>query len=102
MSQSTRGCFDHSPAARSQEAKRALTPLLLRSVFSYYPMKIGDFVSIGAGSIVEAASIGNGVEIGKNCIVVRPRLRASSLRRPRLTLQMEYRDLSSSSKTTPG
>lgn len=40
-------------------------------MFSYYPTKIGDFVSIGAGSIVEAASIGNGVEIGKNCIIVR-------------------------------
>ncbi|KAL8287273.1 hypothetical protein RQP46_003725 [Phenoliferia psychrophenolica] len=37
--------------------------------FSYYPMKIGDFVSIGPKSIVEAASIGNGVEIGKNCII---------------------------------
>lgn len=35
-------------------------------------MKIGDFVSIGPRSIVEAASIGNGVEIGKNCIIVRP------------------------------
>lgn len=42
------------------------------SAFSYYPTKIGDFVSIGAGSIVEAASIGDGVEIGKNCIIVRP------------------------------
>lgn len=42
-------------------------------VFSFYPMKIGDFVSIGQGSVVEAASIGNGVEIGKNCIIVSPR-----------------------------
>lgn len=33
-------------------------------------MKIGDFVSIGSNSIVEAASIGNGVEIGKNCVIV--------------------------------
>lgn len=33
-------------------------------------MKIGDFVSIGSNSIVEAASIGNGVEIGRNCIIV--------------------------------
>lgn len=41
------------------------------SVFSYYPLKIGDYVSIGAGSIIEAAAIGNGVEIGKNCIIVR-------------------------------
>lgn len=33
-------------------------------------MKIGDHVHIGAGSIVEAATIGNHVEIGKNCIIV--------------------------------
>ncbi|KDE07652.1 dynactin 5 [Microbotryum lychnidis-dioicae p1A1 Lamole] len=40
-----------------------------KGIFSYYPMKIGDFVHIGAGSIVEAATIGSGVEIGKNCII---------------------------------
>ncbi|CEQ40741.1 SPOSA6832_02372 [Sporobolomyces salmonicolor] len=40
-----------------------------KGVFSYYPMKIGDYVSIGPGSVVEAASIGTGVEIGKGCIV---------------------------------
>ena len=58
-----------------------LTRLLVRvnrRVFSYYPMKIGDYVSIGSNSIVEAASIGTGVEIGKNCIIVRP-LFSSSL-----------------------
>ncbi|GAA6021725.1 hypothetical protein JCM10207_008556 [Rhodosporidiobolus poonsookiae] len=40
-----------------------------KGVFSYYPMKIGDYVTIGAGSVVEAASIGTGVEIGRNCII---------------------------------
>ncbi|BGP18700.1 hypothetical protein JCM10213_006263 [Rhodosporidiobolus nylandii] len=40
-----------------------------KGVFSYYPMKIGDYVTIGAGSVVEAASIGTGVEIGKGCII---------------------------------
>lgn len=35
-------------------------------------MKIGDHVHIGAGSVVEAAAIGNHVEIGKNCIIVSP------------------------------
>ena len=40
-------------------------------MFSYYPMKLGDLVTIGAGSVVEAATIGNGVEIGKGCIIVR-------------------------------
>lgn len=41
-----------------------------RGNFNYYPMKIGDHVHIGAGSVVEAAAIGNDVEIGKNCIIV--------------------------------
>lgn len=36
-------------------------------------MKIGDYVHIGAGTVVEAAQIGNHVEIGKNCIIVRVR-----------------------------
>ena len=36
-------------------------------------MKIGDHVHIGNGTIVEAATIGNHVEIGKNCIIVRLR-----------------------------
>jgi dynactin-5 len=33
-------------------------------------MKLGDFVHIGANTIVEAATIGNHVEIGKNCVIV--------------------------------
>jgi hypothetical protein len=43
-----------------------------RGNFNYYPMKIGDHVHIGAGTVVEAATIGNDVEIGKNCVIVRP------------------------------
>ena len=43
-----------------------------RGNFNYYPMKIGDHVHIGAGTAVEAATIGNNVEIGKNCVIVRP------------------------------
>ena len=35
-------------------------------------MKIGNFVHIGAGSVVEAATIGDSVQIGKNCIIVSP------------------------------
>ena len=35
-------------------------------------MKIGNYVHIGANSVVEAATIGNHVEIGKNCIIVSP------------------------------
>ena len=33
-------------------------------------MKIGDHVTIGEGSIVEAATIGSFVHIGKNCVIV--------------------------------
>jgi len=33
-------------------------------------MKVGDFVHIGANTVVEAATIGNHVEIGKNCVIV--------------------------------
>jgi dynactin-5 len=32
-------------------------------------VKLGDYVSIGAGSVVEAASIGNMVQIGRDCVV---------------------------------
>ncbi|KAJ3237046.1 hypothetical protein HDU81_010049 [Chytriomyces hyalinus] len=42
-----------------------------KNIFSYYPMKIGDFVHIGENSIVEAASIGSHVQIGKNCVIGR-------------------------------
>ncbi|KAK7472422.1 hypothetical protein VKT23_000536 [Stygiomarasmius scandens] len=40
-----------------------------RGTFNYYPMKVGDHVHVGAGSVVEAATIGSHVEIGKNCII---------------------------------
>lgn len=33
-------------------------------------MKIGEHVTIGEGSIIEAATIGSYVSIGKNCIIV--------------------------------
>ncbi|ORZ12797.1 putative dynactin Arp1 p25 subunit RO12 [Absidia repens] len=42
-----------------------------KGIFSYYPMKIGDYVTIGEGSIIEAATIGSHVSIGKNCIIGR-------------------------------
>ncbi len=34
-------------------------------------MKVGDHVSVGANTVLEAASVGSHVEIGANCIVGR-------------------------------
>lgn len=45
--------------------------LIKYRIFSYYPMKIGDHVTIGEGSIIEAATIGSFVHIGKNCVIGR-------------------------------
>ncbi|CEH11871.1 Dynactin, subunit p25 [Ceraceosorus bombacis] len=40
-----------------------------KGAFSYYPIKIGDHVIIGAGSILEAAVVGSCVDIGRNVII---------------------------------
>ncbi|EPQ29998.1 uncharacterized protein PFL1_02671 [Pseudozyma flocculosa PF-1] len=42
-----------------------------RGQFSYYPLKMGDHVSIGANSVVEAAALGSHVEVGANCVIGR-------------------------------
>lgn len=59
----------------SIDEKTRLSTLLFCSIvatrsFSYYPMKIGDHVTIGEGTIVQAAVIGSFVQIGKNCVIV--------------------------------
>lgn len=41
-----------------------------KGVFSYYPLKLGDFTRVGQGALVEAATVGVGVDIGKNAIIV--------------------------------
>lgn len=35
-------------------------------VYQYYPMKLGDHIHIGSGTIIEAAQIGSYVSIGSN------------------------------------
>lgn len=44
---------------------------LTSSQFSFFPLRIGDHVCIGHGSVVEAAQIGSHVEIGANCVIGR-------------------------------
>ncbi|KAF8467232.1 trimeric LpxA-like protein [Kalaharituber pfeilii] len=41
----------------------------LKGQFSYYPMKLGDHVFVGEGSVVEAAVVGSWVKIGKDCVI---------------------------------
>ncbi|MCJ1233484.1 hypothetical protein MMC14_001442 [Varicellaria rhodocarpa] len=42
---------------------------LHRGVYSHHPLKIGDNVYVGPGCVIEAASIGNMVWIGKGAVV---------------------------------
>ncbi|RSH87281.1 hypothetical protein EHS25_003190 [Saitozyma podzolica] len=42
---------------------------MYKGAFTFYPVKISDFVHIGPNCIVEAAQIGGGVEIGEGSII---------------------------------
>ncbi|EKD05682.1 hypothetical protein A1Q2_00018 [Trichosporon asahii var. asahii CBS 8904] len=42
---------------------------IYKGTFTFYPVRIGDCVHIGPDAIVEAASVGHGVEIGARAIV---------------------------------
>ena len=35
----------------------------------YLPIKLGDYVTIGKGSVVKASQIGSCVEIGEGCVI---------------------------------
>ena len=54
------------PAARVYKGYKLPNALFNYSVFQYYPMKLGDHIHIGSGTIIEAASIGSFVSIGSN------------------------------------
>ncbi|KAK7206156.1 dynactin subunit p25 [Myxozyma melibiosi] len=42
---------------------------IYKGAITYYPMNIGNYVSVGSGTVLQSASIGSYVSIGKNCIV---------------------------------
>ncbi|GFZ43856.1 hypothetical protein JCM24511_01576 [Saitozyma sp. JCM 24511] len=42
---------------------------MYKGAFTFYPVKISDFVHIGPNCILEAAQIGGGVEIGEGSII---------------------------------
>lgn len=42
---------------------------LYKGVFTYMPLRLGDHVFIGQGSVVQAATVGNHVHIGARCAV---------------------------------
>jgi len=42
---------------------------VFKGSFSHYPLKIGDHVYVGPGSVVEAALIGSHVNIGAECVI---------------------------------
>ena len=42
---------------------------LYKGVFTYMPLRMGDHVFVGQGSVVQAASVGNHVSIGSNCSI---------------------------------
>lgn len=43
---------------------------LLPSAFTFYPIKTGDFVHIGAHTVLQATTVGSYVDIGRDCIIV--------------------------------
>ncbi|EDN91644.1 hypothetical protein SS1G_01048 [Sclerotinia sclerotiorum 1980 UF-70] len=56
------------PSTSGEKAGNAVAVAIGRT-FSYFPLKIGDHVFVGAGSIIEAAMLGNHVHIGANVVV---------------------------------
>ncbi|KAL1411584.1 Dynactin subunit 5 [Vanrija pseudolonga] len=42
---------------------------IYKGAFTFYPVRVADYVHIGPDAIVEAASIGHGVEIGARAVV---------------------------------
>ncbi|PWN29330.1 putative dynactin Arp1 p25 subunit RO12 [Jaminaea rosea] len=42
-----------------------------KGTFSYYPVKLGDFVHIGSSSVLQATSVGSHIDIGRDCIIGR-------------------------------
>ncbi|CAD6935062.1 unnamed protein product [Tilletia controversa] len=44
---------------------------IYQGIFSYYPTKLGDHVTVGPNTVLEAQTVGNYVDIGANCVIGR-------------------------------
>lgn len=42
---------------------------IYKGTFTYMPLRMGDHVFVGQGSVVQAATVGSHVHIGKNCTI---------------------------------
>ena len=42
---------------------------LYKNTFSFYPMKIGNYVDIGLNCVLSSSAIGSWVQIGDNCVI---------------------------------
>lgn len=42
---------------------------IYKGTFTYMPLRMGDHVFVGQGTVVQAASVGSHVHIGKNCTI---------------------------------
>jgi len=42
---------------------------MYKGAFTYMPLRLGDHVFVGQGTVVQAASLGNHVQIGKGCTI---------------------------------
>jgi dynactin-5 len=54
---------------RKKKYTVTLTCGLIDSAFTYMPLRIGDHVFVGQGSVVQAASIGSHVHIGEKVVI---------------------------------
>lgn len=60
--------FDRTPSDGMPPSSPRRQPTTT-SLFSYYTVRMGDHVHVGADSIVESAVIGSHIDIGRGCVL---------------------------------